>query len=182
MRSKLRVLLVMFVLFGLPIGSYYYLTKGYQFRKEALVQLQPKGHFDLSGLKRLNSKEFAKDLQNRVLLVMPVFNQTDLERKWTVFENIFNQFGGNRALNFLFCVPEEMELSYIEDERYRGLVFSDTACKSDAEEFLLVDGSQNIRGRYTMKPSDLQELVKHIAILMPIKKHQEAELIRKKTN
>ncbi len=177
-----RVVLIMLMLFGLPIGSYFYLVKGYQYRKQALDELKPKAQINWSdySIDALGG-DYEKP-EESVVLVFSIKDQNDLNTKWDMFKKLQNQFGSQSVMKFLFVLPKDLQLPETDDmEMQKDLFVSYARDGFDQGVLHLVDQQQQIRGRYDPKNTqEIQKLVRHIAILLPLKKHAEAELIRKK--
>lgn len=175
---------MMILLFGLPIGSYYYLQKGYQFRKNALIETQPEGSvaWDQYNITPLEGPYAS--LRQHVCIVFSIKDPDDLNNKWQLFKKLHAQFGDNRLMKFLFVLPKKLDLPDDKTVKMTNDIFvTDAFIPLSSDSLILIDSNHAIRGHYAVKDAvDLQKLVRHTAIVLPLKKHTEVELIRKKSN
>ena len=143
---------VFIMLFVLPLGSWYYLQSGLDYRKEALKELEPKGEFvnasvDLSKLKSKTTLMHLKPIKEEVI------------------PEIFGQYGGSHTFQLMSIqAPEEKENNWIQIDSYTAN--SIAAANADAG-FLLIDTSGQLRNSYPADMDGVKRLIEHTSIILP---------------
>lgn len=177
----LRSIVVIILLFGLPLGSWYFLKHGFNWRKSKIETLQAKSHF----LKDFNWDNNQKESLYTVLfLKTTVVNfDDDIDDKESI---IIDQY--KKATSFQW-------LNITSDEKYNELHSSRSKSKfftSDASayasgilenvKYALVDTAMNIRQVYPdNSESSLSQLVEDISLIIPRQREKDIS-IRKNTN
>jgi len=152
--------LIVIVLFILPLGSYYYLNSGYNFRKAALIELEPEGP-----LFNIDS-ELIKELKDS--LMNGNTNLIYLES-----ENIQSHE------NELLMIKEKYDHRY--DFQVVRLSKDHTPQLFNSYKntpLLLVDSLTQIRDQYSFEKEDIKRLIRHISILLPMDKRPDIHLKR----
>lgn len=153
--------LIVIVLFILPLGSYYYLNSGYNFRKAALVELESEG---------------------------PLFSSVDSEFLRTMKDSLM---GGNTNLIYLEVQKDPAhgnELQMINDKYDHRFDFQVVNLSKNevpelfrsyqATPLILVDSLAQIRDTYSFNSEDIKRLIRHISILLPMDKRPDIHLKR----
>lgn len=145
------LLFLMTVLVGFPALSWYYLRGGIDYRKEVLKELSNKVSFDQLAV--LDSVNVAT-AKGKILL-MDIHGEKGLSQK------IFNQFKSSSQYFYMLSTNGigHDTISTIQHEQFEGVV--------DTFDYLLIDGDNNLRYKYTSSDSDIKLLIKHIATLIP---------------
>lgn len=159
---KYLVSAVLFILvFVLPIGSWFYLKTGLDFRKEALTSLESKGK--VHDALKINGDV----LKGKTSLIE--VNGIDAEQRALLFD----QF--KEAYTFQYLAPSNVGIvdsNFIAPLRYDVL---DSNYKDVS--FMLVDTALNIRNSYTVREkADLERLVTELSILLPKKAPKDLKL------
>lgn len=147
---------VVFMLFVLPAGSWWYLSSGYNYRKENLEQLKPKGEIErkLGLVAEPLKTELADALRNQVTVL--VMNDGGLnQEQQDIIDRIADKYGDRDY----FQVIEEHSIKL-------------------GEPIFLVDREMKVRNTYSWNPESIKKLVEHTAILLPIPKRETISLKR----
>jgi len=153
--------IVFLMLFVLPLGSWYYLQSGLDYRKEALKELEPKGEF------------FASTIDNSALK-----KKTTLMHLKTIEENvikeIYGQYGGAQTFQLLSIdKAEEDAENWIQIDDFTANSIS--VANSDAG-FVLIDTSGQLRNTYPANMDGVKMLIEHTAIVLPRIKEMDIKL------
>jgi len=147
---------VIFMLFVLPAGSWWYLSSGYNYRKSNLEQLEVKGRIDGKlGLvaEPLKTELFTK-LKDKVTVL--VMNPGGLNTsQQDVIDRIADKYGDRD----FFQVVEEHSIKL-------------------GSSIFLVDRDLQIRNTYNWDKDSIKKLVEHTAIMLPIPKRETISLKR----
>jgi len=198
-------LLVMLV--GLPLGSYIYLKKGYDYQKAALADLRKTHQLVMpEQLQRVAGVSPAQDLSGvmHIIGLLPesanrnytaygevlqqLYEQFDLPANisfWTVFENQDSNFIANYAQHYEL-EKETAQLIYwtATTPDFSGFIAGLGLNEEELQQlpqglFVLVDDSRYIRRAYpVLDRSAIQHLVERIAILLPERSKPAPELRR----
>jgi hypothetical protein len=154
---------VFIMLFVLPLGSWYYLQSGLDYRKDALKELQPKGVFQSSVLdiNTLKSK-------TTLLHLKPI--------EIGVVSEIFGQYGGVPTFQMISIeTPEVEEKNWINIDAFTAGSIS--SANSDAG-FLLIDTSGQLRNYYAADMEGVRRLIEHTSMVLPRVKEMDVKLKR----
>jgi len=147
---------VVFMLFVLPAGSWWYLSSGYNYRKANLEQLEVKGSFENKiGL-------IAEPLKTNLV--------SKLKDKVTVL--VMNPEGLNSHQQ---DVVERIADKYVDRNYFQ--VVEEHRIKLESNIFL-IDRDLQIRNTYNWEEESIQKLVEHTAIMLPIPKRETISLKR----
>jgi len=154
----LRGLSVVFVIFVLPAGSWYYLQSGYNYRLQALEELEPKGQFINLDLEQEN-QDLLEDKVTLVCLCEDA-NQEEL----TTLDNIEDKYD-SRGFQVLRLKQDAVDYSNISATYGAGPLF-------------LIDKDRELRSTYDFEEDEIKELVKHAAIVIPLPSRKKIKLKR----
>lgn len=147
---------VVFMLFVLPAGSWWYLSSGYNYRKDNLEQLKEKGSFErkLGLVAEPLKSELISKLKDKVTVL--VMNPGGLDAKQQdVIDRIADKYGDRD----FFQVVEEHSIKL-------------------GSSIFLVDRDLQIRNTYNWDKENVKKLVEHTAIMLPIPKRETISLKR----
>ncbi len=159
---KYLVSVVVFImLFVLPLGSWYYLQSGLDYRKDALKELEPKGEF------------FATTIDNSTLQ-----SKTTLMHLKPIDENviteIYGQYGGAQTFQLISIEEAKEEAkNWIQIDDFTANSIS--AANSNAG-FVLVDTSGQLRNTYPADLEGVRRVIEHTAIVLPRIKEMDVKL------
>ena len=162
------------VLVIFPIASWYYLNTGKEWRMEGLKELENRTELP-DGLYLIDDEDSTRTSAKDALLdKFTVVTRSALAQP-EVLSRLKGQFGDNQLFQLI---------------RDRDLHCDLQACKAvDAllfegdTDMALLDDVGKIRRRYrSTDPEDVDRLVKHVAILMPVEKRKRIDLVRGKDN
>ena len=154
---------VFIMLFVLPLGSWYYLQSGLDYRKDALKELEPKGNFQ-SSVFDVNS------LKSKTTLVHLKPVEQD------VIAEIYGQYGGTQTFQLMSIEsPLENKVNWITIDAFTASSIS--SANSDAG-FLLIDTSGQLRNQYPANMDGVRRLIEHTSIILPRIKELDVKLKR----
>ena len=171
--KRLIPILVLFLMFiVLPIGSYLYLSKGVDYRLAALEMVQPKGElldfeFYVDGIARSS-----QTLDEKTALIH--VNENSEDSKY--LKMIYDQFKQSPNLVLLQIVSD----SLVEEAEGFQKVYSPNAkAIMDAysgKDILLIDTAMQVRSYYELNDSTVNELVRDISVILPLKKKSSIKM------
>lgn len=197
-----------FFLVLLPLGSYYYLKKGYDYRLAALNELKNDyGTIPTFDLVDTDSQQISTTALKVNLVLLNIFPAAYPELQKTLGETLVklhDQFDDRNDLQFIFQVPSEQSPSISQLQAYQEQYeFADpgqchllatptttiAALNRDSlprwqlndsyPYFFLTDTTLTIRHYYDYsKLEDVKKLVEHIAIMLP--RQEEPDIIFKR--
>lgn len=193
-----QTLALLVFLAGLPLGSWYYLREGYQYRKSIIDDLR-----ELGELPDLPLSDFRDSIVDKTMLEEKVFVVSRLENTNTprqkVIEGLSDQFSESGMVSFVVICPDSSTSELVHSilkkrESYKEALFlifaeSDSTSKDflvalpsevqSGQFVLLADSKRQIRRLYEVESAkDLQRLVEHIAIVIPPKRSPKPVLKR----
>jgi len=185
MKAKFNAFMTLLVIIGLPLGSYLYLKKGFTYRKEALDEMKVERTIDWNdfGLMTAVSSEKVNDPS---IIVYAPFNGDGSEGLAEDLNNLHRQYGERSEIRFTLGGDTELRRSMIQQisqKLIKELYISDAQLPQMFTEnkLYLIDPDGGIRGEYDRKRiEEMQKLVKHISILLPLEKKKQIQLVRKK--
>jgi hypothetical protein len=200
--------LLLIFLVGMPLVSYIYLKKGYDYQLEALSDLRKTHRLtDHSQLRLLYGTQPEEDLFGNMYILgllpnlanpsFPRYGEvlTDLHEQfdlpeniqfWTVFENKDSTFAANYQTSHQMAKDTNQLLYWtVAEQDYESFV-AQLGLLEQEKNFLpngllvLVDDSLYVRRAYQLdKEADVKQLVERIAILLPERKKPKPEVKRK---
>jgi len=201
-RLIIATLILLLVLVVLPLGSWYYLNNGLNYRLTTMGELKEFGK--LSGL---TYPTFAgknvqdADLQGKVT-VANVINLQDEQLSNTfgnVLEKLHDQFDERQDVLFLIHVTDTSKINMevfatrykLDDYAQCQFIPTDAAMLQHLQpnyyisadslqtHFTLVDTKSMVRKHYDVRDeAQVKRLVEHIALLLPLRKKEEITLKR----
>lgn len=171
--KRLIPILILFLMFiVLPIGSYLYLSKGVDYRLAALEMVLPKGElidfeYYVDGV-ALSSKT----LDKKTALIH--VNEDSDDTKY--LDMIYDQFKQSPNLELLKIVSD----SLVEEVDGFHRVYSPSAKaimeKYSGKDIILVDTAMQVRSYYDLNDSTVNELVRDISVILPLKKKSSIKM------
>lgn len=152
---------VFIMLFVLPLGSWYYLQSGLDYRKDALKELESKGEFqssvlDINTLKSKTSLVHLKKVEDGVM------------------NEIFEQYKGSNTFQMLSINEPKVETSnWIKIDDFTANSLSSS---NDGAGFLLIDTSGMLRNSYPADREGVRKLIEHTSIILPRIKEMDVKL------
>ncbi|MCI5080864.1 MAG: hypothetical protein MRY78_04185 [Saprospiraceae bacterium] len=206
-RNIIQYLALFLMLIAFPAGSWFYLQKGFEFRKESMDKLQELGTFpNLSFLNYTGDTLSSESLNEKVVLA-GVFslsgNDLDASLKEKL-SKLYDQFESRKDFVMLVHLLNAdsaqvvnrgeallAELAFDQPERFYvaggttklaldqyKMPVSESELKS-GQHIILCDAKQTIRNHYDLnKEEEVRELIHHITIVLP--RLQEKDIIFKR--
>lgn len=165
MSKGFKFLVLILLLVVLPAGSYLYLKKGYDFRKEIMS--------DLSKMEPIKSVLTSKDsIQVSYKGKCTLIALTDTKTS----EQIYNQFKDAKGFQMLTKENLNLDQKYIAkdngEEKQKKYFELDPALINQLvnqykSSFILLDSLGNVRRTYQDEKEDMKKMVIHISALLP---------------
>ena len=165
----------------LPAISWYYLSKGAEWRKSGLKEISQRTQVTIPDLITHDSLTVSREdlFGNYVIAVDGQLVATSQSEK------IVEQFGVRNNMRFLMIHPPTAPSA---QEGWLHIPCTDSDCEALAGELFpgqtnaaLLDDSLQLRQSYNLREVDeLKRLIEHGAILVPPEKRDEIELVRGK--
>ncbi len=171
--KKLLPILVLFLMFiVLPLGSYLYLSRGVDYRLAALEMVKPKGELIDFQFYENGVARSSRSLDNKTALIH--INENSKDSKYLTM--IYEQFTQSPNLELLQIVSD----SLISNEEGFSKVYSPNA-KSimnaySGKDIILIDTALQVRSYYALNDSTVNELVRDIAVILPLKKKSSIKM------
>lgn len=156
--KKLISWIALVVMLGvLPVGSWYYLKQGLDYRKGALQELLPKqtldGNDTILAVFKGKTTLWVLDSAKAQTALSPIKEQ---------FKDAYTyQMAGSWKEHGMIYIPHLVKDSTISNRDY---------------VFALVDTSMHIRNYYTANEQDLKTMVEHLAIILPNAKDKDIKM------
>lgn len=148
------------MLFVLPAGSWWYLNKGFDYRKQILEEIEIKSSLlENQGINESTKDQLRNLLMNKISVVVNKAG-LNIEEKETV-QKLEKKYGGRE----LFQV---VNLEHIGAQNVTQL----------NKDIYLIDQELNIRNEYNFETESIKKLVEHIAALIPMPVREEVKLKR----
>lgn len=164
MQKYISITAVLLLLFIVPFGSWYYLKKGLDYRKDALKELLGKDSLSaqLDTLDYLNGKTSIIVLENSSKLLKVVTTIDEQFKNTPKFQIVYvDSFLNDTKL----ILPKDYIAAFIS--KYQG------------KSFLLLDEKMILRNTYNADETSIKKLIEHTAIVLP--RPKEAD-IKSKSN
>jgi len=161
MRKFTVAVVLLIVLVGLPIGSWYYLQTGFNYRKEALEYLKPKGEITI--------EDQSLELKNYTTLIQLNEDHEELLKK------VYDQYSSSNTFQ-LFSTIDPIE----NRSNWKELSESSlSSLKMEHEsDFLLIDTEGQLRGEYIADKAGIKTMIEHISIVLPRVKEKDIKIKR----
>lgn len=174
-------ILVVFVVFFLPLGSYLYLRSGFNYRKQALEELKqenPLSDFQYETLRRTLPEDRMNRIIEGITLIQKVDSEKDKKDALFFAENL------NVRPDFQLVTISDSEFaSFHNDTTYSKTISkiqldenSVSSFFSDNNYILMKDSL--VRNTYGTSVDDTKKLYEHTVILLPVKKRDKVTLER----
>lgn len=164
------VLLLMFIV--LPLGSYLYLSRGVDYRLAALEMVKPKGElidfqYYVDGITRSS-----RSLDKKTALIH--VNEESKDRRY--LDMIYDQFKQSPNFELLQIVSDSLAVT---EEGFTKVYSPNAKAIQKAylgKDIILVDTSLLVRSYYELNDSTVNELVRDIAVILPLKKKSSIKM------
>lgn len=156
MRNIISLVVLGALLIIVPLGSWFYLQRGLEYRKSALTELKEKKHLpeipDSVNVFKGKTTLLFFDYQKASEILVPVVDQ---------FKDAFTfQIAGSKNDNVFAEVP--------------GFILD--SLRMDGKLFAIVDTSGSVRNYYSSDMKDLKDMVEHLAIVLPQPKEKDIKI------
>ena len=164
------VLFLMFIVF--PLGSYLYLSKGVDYRLAALEMVTPKGElidfeYYVDGVS-LSSRS----LEKKTALIH--VNEKSQDSKY--LDMIFDQFKQSPNLELLQIVSDSLVKSEDGFAKVYSPSFNAIMDAYNGKDIILIDTALQVRSYYALNDSTINDLVRDIAVILPLKKKSSIKM------
>lgn len=150
---------VVLLLLVVPLGSWFYLNKGLNYRKGALAELIPKDSIAIS-------KDTLKMLTGKTsVVVLKTDNKTE-----QFLADIQEQF--KNTPHFQIIYRDSIPGNSFLPKDYLKINF----LPYENQNFVLIDEKLRIRNSYTSELDQVRKMVEHIAITIPRPKESDIEM------
>ena len=158
---------VVLMLIGAPIGSYFYLKSGLKYRLESQEQLAPKevSQAVSSAIEQVRTEKTAA-----LIHTASDNKESDIKLMMEIDDRIVDR--------------DHFELISFSDPasfgKVRDIRFIDDPNQFGAydQRFVLVDSAGVVRNTYTADDDISKELIRHLAVVIPLPKHRDIRLRR----
>lgn len=158
---------VVFLLVVVPIISYFFLRRGFEYRKESLTQLEAK---EISHQLATSLHDYALHTGNAQLIHIP---GSELEKEVAILEAIDEQIVDRDRFDILSFSEDPLPTSE------KKITYVPEAKGIDADySFILIDTANVIRGTYSYHDDLDKELIRHLAVVIPVPKRKTIKLQR----
>lgn len=149
MKSITKLALVALIV-GFPLASWYYLTIGLNYRKQALADLKPKGEWAMDGVDALDIAD----------MVSVVFSGVELRDDMQLVQDQYE-------LNPLFQIVE-LAQDTTGNYPWKKVLYNDQSMNdSISQTIYLIDQKRQLRRSYETDRKGISQLVAHIAVVLP---------------
>ena len=172
----------------LPVGSWFYLKSGLNYRKEAFSHLGNFGKLSDLYFKDLESKRFLSDT-NHVVLVnlfsIDSVNLNNLKKITKAYEQRNDFYGVNLSCDTSLIFPYDKSLRPLyadrsSCEKLEGIRNSISAHVGHPINTILINSKGVIVNGYDVNiKSDMAEMIKHISIILPGNKKVDTASVKK---
>lgn len=174
MRKYLGSITLVLLLIGLPLGSYLYLRKGFEFRKELIDELKTGESLKIP----IASDSTAIPMKGACTIVSVNGNAEDLL-------NLYDQFKDARGFQ-LAAQLDEQKIKQLDERRKRELdkplpknyfplddqVTQALKSAYTDKAYLILDSTGMVRKTYAASKEDLKKIAGHITVLLPLYKEK----------
>jgi len=206
--KTIQSIILLFFLVALPFGSYYYLRSGFEYRKEAMDQLEEHGEMPTFTLRTQTGKLLDSDALKGNLVIVHFMEKAALSAENLQQIAMMNdQFDNSGKVVFLSHIMDanaadstmlEQKAMDLDIEAERGwFLLYDNAGKMTAvakkypkpkssnlaksSYAMLVDSSLMVRNFYSLEEeASVRDLVTHIAMIIPREKDREDIVFKRK--
>lgn len=197
-KSWIQIVGFLFFIVIIPLGSYYYLKRGYDYRKDAMKKMQNLGPLPTMDFTTVDGRKVVADsLQGRMVIAsaFSLKNEAEAEQFAELISKLYDQFEetGRLVLLSFGIDPQYDQASAISSfaTKYglanKPLMYWIPADSSGMDKvidhlyfpssssdsypyFALSDTSQTVQNHYSIEDMDaIREMVTHTAMFLPLK-------------
>lgn len=172
-----------------PIGSWYYLKQGENFRKSQIDELLPKGDFSIKKIANITPRQIDSLFGEFYLIEVIGDDMNDSEAAENHRKDLFDQFGDRPQFNIIRLKVSEDDPSLMSknsNQLWEGNLsksqLATTGINPPSEIAMpfwtIVDIHGRVRGYYSSE--DKEKLVVHTAMILPLEKRAKIDLKRDK--
>jgi len=150
----------------LPLGSYLYLTQGIDYRLAAMAKVEPKGELLDFEYYQNGLKHDKQSLLDKTVLIH--IDQSKNNDKY--IDMIADQFAESPNLELIQISTDS---NAVAGEGFINVYSPDFSALEQAykgKDIILIDTGLQVRSYYDLSDSTLNELVRDIAVVLPLKK------------
>ena len=162
---------VVLMLIGAPLGSYFYLKSGLKYRLESQEQLAPKevAQDVLSSIEKVRTSKTAA-----LIHTASDNREADIKLLMEIDDRIVD-----RDHFEILTFSNETLFTTVRDIRF---VNDSSLFDSYDQRFVLVDSAGVVRNTYSAEEDISKELIRHLAVVIPLPKHRDIRLRRELEN
>ncbi len=206
-KSWIQIIVFLFFIVAIPLGSYYYLKKGYDYRKEALQQMKNLGNLPEIDFTTVDGRVIVKDsLQGKMIIANAIsLKEERLSDEFgQIMAKLYDQFvetnrlvmlsfgkdaqyDGQEALSEFaqkYGLDQKIRMYWIPadssgtDQIMSKLYFPESELPGNPF-FALCDTNQVVQNHYSIKnEEDIRAMVTHTAMFLPLKPRKRVEFRR----
>ncbi|MBK8109138.1 MAG: hypothetical protein IPK46_01755 [Saprospiraceae bacterium] len=174
MKKYFNSIILVFVLIGLPLGSYFYLRQGFTFRKNLIDEL--KTSMPLKGT--LTDSGYPVLVKGRCTVIALNENHNQQLSLFDQFKDAKGfQLAGN--MDTMLVMPYLMKKQQVADTKnirnyfqIDSTVLSTLKQAYPASNYLILDTLGKMRYSYSGNENDMKKLAGHITVLLPLYKEK----------
>lgn len=171
--KRLIPILVLFLMFiVLPLGSYLYLSKGVDYRLAALEMVKPKGELIDFEYYVDGAALSSRSLDNKTALIH--VNENSQNSRY--LDMIHDQFKQSPNLELLQIVSDSLVKSEEGFTKVYSPNFKAIMNAYQGKDIILIDTALQVRSYYALNDSTINELVRDIAVILPLKKKSSIKM------
>jgi len=167
MKKIITTVLIVIILFGLPLASWYFLKGGLDWRKSKIVELAPKGRFfDAFNFVNADKDRLFELMAHKTCVVKFKGETTDLDK------SMIDQFKNAHTFQYIILsqgseIPNGWSSKNLE-RYYEPQNAAPKAGKYPNLEYMIVDTSGYIRQYYNGKSNKvLTAMIEDLAVVLP---------------
>lgn len=185
MKKLITPLILILVLVIFPLGSWYYLKKGTEYRKELLNSLEDHGKLASFALPNFKGDTITDQDFSKAILVMSKFeNEAQIKETAPILNKLHWQFNDRNDVSFVSFIADDSLLQNVimaniseemlNDTKQVQFViddsgYSDKFFQGFDNTISMADTSHLVRRFYKVSDEDeIKRCVEHIAILIPM--------------
>jgi hypothetical protein len=180
--KRLKGIVIILLVFGLPAGSYLYLRSGFMYRLHTLEILKNKTELSTFQHQFITEKDdrIFKDFYHGVTLFEHVQNKKDQKDLYFLAESLKSRSDFN-----LVAISTHDHYSMIDDTLYSQNIHRIKSTKDSIKSFFgdsrfLLARDSFVRKVYGDSHQEMLDVYEHTVVLLPMKKKEKLDLIRTK--
>ncbi len=162
---------VVAMLIGAPLGSYFYLKSGLKYRLESQEQLKEK---EVSAATSQAIERVRTPATAALIHASSDPRPVDIDLLKEIDERIVDRDH--------FEIITRLDKNIFDSFRDIRFITSDSLFTTTAERFILVDSAGVVRNTYMADDDISKELIRHLAVVIPLPKHRDIRLRRELEN